>query len=88
MQEIKPKYGNFSSIDNPEKLSESVASFVKIVGVIIGAIGTVKGSHIVIDSEIIQQTTDALIVVITSGFAIWQSAQFLFGIFRKIVAKR
>lgn len=81
------KYGSFSSVDDPQKLSESVGSFIKIIGTIIGAWLAMKGSHVVIGNEAIEQTTNAFTVIITSGFAIWNSAQLIFGLFRKIVAK-
>lgn len=87
MENKNRKYGAFSSVDNPEKLSETVASLVKLVGLVIGAYATMKGTHIAITNDMLQQSTDALVVVITSGMAIWNSSNFLFGLFRKLVVK-
>lgn len=84
---MQRKYGAFSSVDDPQKLSESVASFVKIAGLVVGAFLTMKGSHVAIDNAVMQQTTDALVVVITAGFTIWNSANLLMGLFRKLVSK-
>ena len=79
------KFGafNVSSSTNPKEISLTIESIVKVIGLIIGGFLTVKGSSIVIDDVTLEQTSNALTIIAVSGMSIWQSANILFGIFRK-----
>lgn len=82
---MNKKFGVFTSSVDPSQISLTVESVVRIIGLMVGGYGAIKGSHVVIDNTVIQQTTDALVAVITSGIVVWQSANLLFGLFRKVV---
>ena len=81
------KFGAFSSSVNPEEVSLTIESVIKLIGLIVGGFLAMKGSGAVINDELIKQTTDAFTVIAVSGMAVWQSANFLFGLFRKLVAR-
>lgn len=76
---------NVSSSTDPEKISLTVESFVKLVALIVGGWATVTGNGVVVSDTVVNQTVDGFTIIITSGLAIWQAALMLWGIFRKFV---
>lgn len=82
------KYGSFSSVDDPQKLSGSIESALNIIAFLVGSYATIKGTHLAIDNEAIRQSTDALVVIIGSGLTIWKAGGLLVGIFRRVVASK
>lgn len=83
------KFGglNVGSSVNPNQISATIEAIVKLLGLVIGGFLTVKGSTMVIDDAIIAQTTNAFVSIATAGMAIWQSANLLFGVFRKFTTE-
>lgn len=84
---MEKKFGKFTSSANPNEISLTVESVVKIVALLVGGWGMLKGNNLIVSDAIINQTVDGFTIIITSGIAIWQSANLLFGMFRKFVSK-
>ena len=76
---------NVSSSVDPNKISLTVESVIKLVALLVGGWATVSGNGLVIPDQVVNQTVDGFTVIITSGLAIWQTMNVLFGIFRKFV---
>lgn len=81
------KFGAFTSSVNENEISLTVESIVKLVALVIGGWATVKGNGTIIPDVVVNQTVDAFTIIIVSGLAVWQSANTLFGLFRKMVSK-
>lgn len=84
---MEKKFGAFSSSDNPQELSLTVSSVVKLVAIALSAIGAYKGVDLTISDGELQQVTDALLALVVAGFSIQQSCNLLLGIFKKFTAK-
>lgn len=83
----KLKYGSiFTSVDNPEKFSQTWESITKVIGFGLTLVLSIKG----VDSAIASQTITSVLTAYTAlGGAIvlsWQAGNALFGAFRKVVA--
>ena len=81
----KKKFGAFTSSTNPNEISLTVESVIKLIALAVGGWAAVSGNGMIISDAVVNQTIDGFTVIITSGLAIWQSANLLFGVFRKLV---
>jgi hypothetical protein len=78
------KFGFLSSSVDPQQLSLTVESAVKLIGVLIGGYATLTHMNGFIFGQVeLQAISDAIVVIITSALAIYQSSQLIFGLFRK-----
>lgn len=84
---MERKFGAFSSSANPQELSLTVTSIVKILGLLIGSISSAKGVDVMISNEQLDQVAQAVIVIITAGATILQSGELILGIVRKVLAR-
>lgn len=84
---MEKKFGVFSSSANPQELSLTVKSIVKIVGLVIGSYASLQGIDGVITDEQLSQIADAVIVIVTASLTIVQSGDFLLGVARKVFAR-
>ena len=84
---MEKKFGAFSSSTNPQELSLTVTSILKIVGLLIGSIASAKGVDVMISNEQLDQVAQAVIVIITAGATILQSGELILGIVRKVLAR-
>ena len=84
---MERKFGAFSSSVNPQELSLTVVSVVKMIGLLIGSYASAKGIDAVITEPQLELIAQAVIAIITAGLTIVQSGDLLLGIFRKIVAR-
>ena len=76
---MERKYGALSSSVNPQELSKSVEAFIKIVGgglILLGAI--TQGD--------LNQLTNGLSTMVPAVYVIWNFAELVFGLCRKVVA--
>lgn len=81
------KFGALSSSANPQELSETVSSILKMIGYFLGTLATLKGVDANISDEQIEQLTNAIVLIISSGFAIYQSGTLVMGFVRRLIAK-
>lgn len=79
----KKKFGAFSSSANPEEISLTVQSTLKVAGSLIAMLGAIKGINLIIPASVLQEATDAITVVITSGIAIYHAGDILWGLGRR-----
>lgn len=84
---MERKFGAFSSSANPQELSLTVTSIVKILGLLIGSVASAKGVDVMISNEQLDQVAQAVIVIITAGATILQFGELVFGIVRKALAR-
>lgn len=83
----KRKYGALSSSANPEELSLTVTSIVRMLGLVVTAFASFKGVDIVITDAQAQAISATVITIVTALFTIKEGSSLIYGIFRKIAAQ-
>ena len=72
------RFGAFSSSIDPNKLSETVESALKVIGGILLTVGIISTPQL---NAILGQVG----VIVPAAYALWNAGNVLFGAFRKIV---
>lgn len=76
---MNPKYGALSSSVDPSQLSKTVESAIKIVGGGLVLLGVVSNTEI-------QALIGQVGTVVPAVYVIWNFAEMVFGLLRKVVA--
>ena len=84
---MERKFGALSSSVNPQELSLTVVSVVKMIGLLIGSYASAKGIDAVITDQQLELIAQTVVAIITAGLTIVQSGDLLLGIFRKIASR-
>ncbi len=77
------RYGAWSSSTDPAEISLTVETVVKILGIILGGIGTIKGVNLMIPPSTAQAIVDIATAGIAGGLTVYHSGQLLWGLFKK-----
>jgi hypothetical protein len=79
------KYGFLSSSVNPQALSLTITSGVRLIGTLLSAVLVLQGIDYKIENEVIDQVASSLVMIVTAVFSFIEGARFLYGLGRKIM---
>lgn len=82
---MEKKFGALSSSTNPQELSQTVTSALKIFGYIIGFIGTMKGVNFVMPEGEMEALSNAVVAIIAAYYALREAGDFIFGFGRRFI---
>lgn len=85
---MEKKFGIFTSSFDPAQFSLTVSSAVRIIGSVAAGYAAIRGINMTVTDAQIKAVADAFTLIATSAIAIWHSADFLYGLFRKFTVKK
>ena len=80
------KFGALSSSADPQQLSKTIESVLKIIGYVVGSLAALQGVDVVIVNQNVQEIANLALVLTPAILVIKESGPLVFAAIRRILA--